>query len=329
MKAIVYDEYGPPEVLRVEEVKKPTLKDNEILVKVHATAVNFGEIKIRNFKPTLCDFWLPGPLWPLSRLMIGWSEPRSKTPGGVTAGEVEAVGGLVTTFKPGDQVFGYVEGFGAAAEYVCMSEAGAVVKMPSNMSYEEAAPIPTEAMTALHFMKKASIKEGHKVLIVGASGGIGQFATQIAKSYGARVTGVCHGSKRDFVRSLGADHAIDYTTEDFTQNGETYNVIFDTFGKSSYASCKESLTENGRYLASAFGMREVGQMFMTSILGGRKVICSLAPFTKESLMDVAGLIEAGVIKTVIDRRYPLERIVEAHRYVEEGLKKGSVVITVT
>jgi len=327
MKAIVYTEYGPPDVLQLQEVGKPTPKDNEILVRVHATAVTFGETKARDFTFSPREFWLPFFLWPLARMQFGFSKPRYRTLGSELAGEVESVGKDVKSFEQGDQVFGYSSSFGANAEYVCMPEEGVVATKPANMTYEEAAVVPHGALTALHFLKKGNIQPGDRVLINGASGGIGQFAVQLAKYFGAEVTGVCSTTKLELVRSLGADKLIDYTKEDFTKNGQTYDVIFDTARVTSFSRCKNSLGQDGRYLLAVFGMRELAQMLWTSIAGSKKVICALAPIEQEGLLFLKELIEAGNIRTVIDRRYPMEQIAEAHSYVENGHKKGYVVVT--
>jgi NADPH:quinone reductase-like Zn-dependent oxidoreductase len=309
-------------------VEKPTPKDDEILVRVHATAVTFGEITARDATFSPGEFWLPGPLWPLARLGLGFSRPKHAILGSELAGEVEAVGQDVTSFEPGDPVFGFSASFGANAEYVCLPEKGVVAGKPANLTFEEAAVVPHGAMTALHFIKKANIRPGERVLINGASGGIGQYAVQLAKSLGAEVTGVCSTGKMELVRSLGADEVIDYTQEDFTQNGQTYDVIFDTARVTGFSRCEGSLAGNGRYLLAVFGMRELFQSLRTSLVGGKKVIPSLAAIDEESLVSVKELVEAGKLKPVIDRSYPLEQIAEAHRYVEAGHKKGYVVVSV-
>jgi len=328
MKAIVNTEYGPPDVFQLKEVEKPAPKDNEVLIQVRATAVTFGEIIARDATFSPGEFWLPVLLWPVARMQLGFKKPRHTILGSELAGEIESVGKEVKSFQPGDQVFGFSEGFGANAEYVCMPEDGVLAPKPANLTYEEAAVVPHGAMTALHFMRdQAKIEPGQRVLINGASGGIGQYAVQLAKSYGAQVTGVCSTLKLEFVRSLGADEVIDYTQEDFVRNGETYDVIFDTKGVTSFSSCKGSLNDGGRYLLAAFGMKELFQMLGTSITGSKKVVCALAPTKRESLMDLKELIEAGRLKPVIDKVYPLERIAEAHRYFESGQRKGYVVLT--
>ena len=328
MKAIVFTEYGPPEVLQLKEVEKPTAKDNEILVRVYATAITFGEVTARNATFSPREFWLPGFLWPVARMQLGFREPRHRILGSELAGQVESVGKDVKSFKPGDQVFGFSPSFGANAEYVCLPEEGVVATKPANMSYEEAAVVPHGALTALFFMRKANIQSGQRVLINGASGGIGQFAVQLAKHFGAEVTGVCSTTKLELVDSLGADEVIDYTREDFTKNGQTYDVIFDTARVTSFSRCKSSLTQDGRYLLAVFGMRELLQMLWTSMIGSKRVICGFAPIEKAGLIDLKELLEAGKLKAVIDRRYPFEQIAEAHRYFETGRRRGYVAVTV-
>jgi len=329
MKAIVYTKYGPPDVLQLKEVEKPTPKHNEILVKVYATPVNYGDITVRNHKKiSPRKFTMPLPLWLPVRMYFGIRKPRKKILGSELAGEIESVGKDVKLFKEGDQVFGYRGmSMGANAEYLCMPEDGVVAIKPANMTYEEAAAVPYGALMALTILRKVNIQSGQKVLINGASGGIGSHAVQLAKYFGAEVTGVCSTPRLELVKSLGADKVIDYTKEDFTQSGETYDLIFDILGKSSFSRCKSSLKQNGRYLLASFGMRQLVQMLRTKMVGSKKVICAMATDKKEDLIFLKELIEAGKIKSVIDRRYPLEQTAEAHRYIEKGHKKGSVVIT--
>ncbi len=316
MKAIVYTKFGPPEVLHLQEVEKPTPKANEVLIKIDATTVVKEDPDMRAS---------PG--------FNGFLKPRHPILGQELAGEVEAIGRDVTRFKPGDQVFG-IDMFGAYAEYKCMPETGALAIKPANMSYEEAASVPNGALTALPFLRdKGKIQSGQTVLIYGASGSVGTAAVQLAKYYGAEVTGVCSTSNLEWVKSLGADQVIDYTQEDFTENGKTYDIIFDTVGKRSFSECKGSLTDEGIYLATVPTPVMMLQALWTAIAGGKKVkfaATGLRPAEEKTkdLVFLTELIEAGKIKAVIDRCYPLEQIAEAHSYVEKGHKKGNVVITV-
>jgi NADPH:quinone reductase-like Zn-dependent oxidoreductase len=323
MKAIVYEEYGPPEVLQLKEVEKPIPKEDEVLIRVYAAAVNATDPVNRKGEPFI------------ARLATGLMRPKNTIPGDALAGEIEAVGIDVTLFKEGDQVYGNTGlGLGAHAEYKCMPEAGALALKPANMTYKEAAAVVDGALTALPFLRdKANIQSGGKVLINGASGSVGTSAVQLAKYFGAEVTGVCSTTNLELVKSLGADKVIDYTKEDFTQSGETYDVIFDAVGKSSYSRCKSSLKERGIYLTTVPTLAIVLQMLWTSMIGNKKAIFAatgLRPASEKAkdLIFLKELIEAGKLKAVIDRRYPLEQISEAHRYVEKGHKKGNVVITV-
>jgi NADPH:quinone reductase-like Zn-dependent oxidoreductase len=332
MKAIVCTGYGAPDVLQPKEVAKPTPKDDELLVKVYATSVNYGDLVARDFKDvSYREFNMPFPFWLISKVVFGLRTPKITVLGSEFAGEIESVGQAVKSFKPGDQVFGYVgQDMGAYAEYLCVPEGGTVALKPANMSYEEAAVVPMGAIMALYLLReKGNIQPGDKVLINGASGSIGSAGVQLAKShFGAQVTGVASTPRLDLVSSLGADDVVDYTKEDFTRNGETYDLIFDVLGKSSWSRCKNSLSPNGRYLLASFKMRQLVQMLWTSMVGTRKVICALAPGSKEDLISVKELIETGKLKAAIDKRFALDEAAEAHRYVENGLKKGHIALTV-
>jgi len=322
MKAIVCTKYGPPEVLELQEVEKPTPKDNEVLVKVYATTVTSADSRVRSFTVPL-SYWLP------ARLALGLRKPKKAILGSVFAGAIDSVGKDVKLFQQGDQVFGY-EGhdFGAYAEYLCLPENACLATKPTNMNYEEAAALPWGGITALYFLRKGKIHSGQHVLIYGASGSIGTSAVQLAKYFGAEVTAVCSTTNVDLVKSLGADTVIDYTKEDFSKSGVTYDVIFDAVGKSSFSGCMRSLKQEGIYLQTVAAPALSVRMRWTSMTSSKTLIGGTAVPKTEALISLKELVEVGKIQPVIDRCYPLEHIVEAHRYVDKGHKKGNVVIIV-
>lgn len=306
MKASVYTRYGPPEVLQLVDIPMPTPRDHEVLVKVRATTVTIGDTIMRSFKLPNITGWQKF----MARLILGWNRPKRHILGMELAGEIESIGRKVTRFKPGDAVFAstYDVNFGGHAEYKCLPEKGVIAIKPVNLTYEEAAAIPGGGQTAWHCLKKGRLQPGQKILIYGASGAVGTFAVQIAsRHFGSDVTGVCSAANADLVKSLGASRVIDYTRQDFTQNGETYDVIFDAVGKLSPSQWKKALKPGGVHINVHADSN-----------GGEKV---------EYMLKLKDLIEAGVIKPIIDRVYPFDQIVEAHRYVEQGHKKGNVAIT--
>jgi NADPH:quinone reductase-like Zn-dependent oxidoreductase len=325
MKAILHTKYGPPDELQLKEVEKPSPKDNEVLIKIHATTVTSSDCNIRNL--TFAPKW---SRLPMRLFVFGVFKPRINRLGIDLAGEIEAIGKDVKRFKMGDQVFGRPDpAFGAHAEYICIPENGVLTIKPANMTWEEAASIPLAGNTALYFIRDlGNIQAGGKVLINGASGGIGTFAVQLAKYYGAEVTGVCSITNVEMVKSLGADKVIDYTKEDFTKTGQAYDVIFDAVGKISFSRCKNSLKKKGIYLTTLPTMAIILQTLWTSMIGGKKVKFGDALGKVENLIFLKELTEVGKIRAVIDRRYPLEQTAEAFRYVEKGHKKGNVVIIV-
>ena len=317
MKAAVYTQYGPPEVLQVKQVEKPTPKNNEILLRIKATAVNSGDWRLRKADPFAVRF------------IFGLIKPKTNILGTVFSGEVESVGEDVKNFKVGDSVFGHTDmSFGAYAEYKCLPENGSIALKPANISHKEAAVIPFGGVTALHFIKKANIKQGQKVLVVGASGSVGSAAVQLAKSFGANVTGVCSTSNIALVKSIGADKVIDYTNEDFTQSGETYDVIFDAVKAISVSRSLKSLNKNGIMILSAAGMSEMLKGLWISMTSNKKVMTGVISHKAADILFLKKLIEAHKLKAVIDRTYSLEQIAEAHTYVEKGHKRGNVAIEV-
>jgi len=321
MKAIACIGYGPPEVLQLKEVEKPTPKDNEILVKVHATTVTAGDAEIRRGEAPFV-FWLG------IRLMIGLRRPR-KALGMELAGEIESVGKDVTRFKVGDQVFGPTGmGLGGYSEYKCLSEKRMVAIKPSNLTYEEAAAISIGGLEAYHLLRRANICKGQKVLIYGASGSIGTFAVQLVRYYGAGITAVGGPTSLELLESLGADKVFDYTKRDFANSGDTYDVILDAVGKSSFSEMVSLLTKRGIFLMASPRLSHMVKKPLVSIFSSKRIIYGAVDWKAEDLDFLKELIEAGKIKPVIDRTYPLEQIAEAHRYVDEGQKIGNVVITV-
>lgn len=317
MKAIVFKEYGTPDVLKLEEVAKPTPGDNEVLIKVKATSVNSGDWRMRKADPYAVRFFM------------GLSKPKMNILGSTFSGEIEMAGKNVTRFKTGDNVFGSsVIRFGTHAEYLCLPADGALAMKPDNITHIEAASIPFGAMTALHWIKKADIKNGQKVLIYGASGSVGTAAIQIAKHFGAKVTAVCSTVNVDLVRSLGADEVIDYTKSDFTQNGEKYDLIFEAVNKMPISRAAKSLTSNGTIIASAAMTGGMLSGMLISMTSRKKVLFGVIKSTTVNIEFLRGLILAGKLKAVIDRTYPLEQTAQAHAYVEQGHKKGNVAIEV-
>lgn len=320
MKAAITHAYGSADVLQTRDVPTPTISDREVLIRIHASPVTAGDLRLR-----AADFpsfsVLPG------RLMVGVFGPRRSVQGTMFAGRVIEVGGAVTRFSVGDSVFGYTA-HGAYAEYLSMPEGGAMARMPAGLGYDEAAAVPYGAGTALHFLRDlGAVGAGDRVLIVGASGGVGRFAVQLAKHLGAEVTGVCSRSSFELVRSLGADHVIDYATEDFTQRGQRYDVIFDIAGATSFGRSRTSLTEEGRYLTPVLSVGLLLQVALTAMSGGPRAKFAVVLPDQDDMNQLRALLEQGVIRPVIARRFPLERIAEAHAEAETGRVHGSVMVT--
>ena len=321
MKAIVYSRYGSPDVLEFAEVAKPVPNDCEILIKTHATTVTSGDWRVRSLN-------VPAGFGLITRLVFGISKPKQPILGTEIAGVVESVGKDVRKFKVGDAVFAFSDfAMGCHAEYKCMPQDGAIALKPANLTYEEAAALSFGGTTALDFLRRAKLKSGERVLINGASGGVGTAAIQLAKHFGAEVTGVCSTANAALVKSLGASHVIDYTQSDFTQNGQTYDVIVDTVGTAPFSRSKGSLKEGGRLLMVLAGLPEMLQIPWVSMTSSKKLIAGPVSARAEDLRFLAGLAAAGDFKPVIDRRYPFEQIADAHRYVDTGRKRGNVVIT--
>jgi NADPH:quinone reductase-like Zn-dependent oxidoreductase len=323
MKAVLYTRYGGPEVLRPAEVDKPVPRDNEILVRVQASTVCAGDVKVRSFKdiPLLC--WIP------YRLYLGLFKPRRRILGMELSGVVESLGGSVKNFRQGDAVFALTPTgrWGGYAEYICLPEEGFVAAKPSNMNHEEAAAVPYMGLSALFYLRKGDVRPGQKILINGASGSLGSYAVQLARHFGAEVTGVCSAKNTSLVSSLGADEVSDYGAEDFTGRRERYDLIFDAVAKSSFRRCRKALKADGTYLSSMPTLALLIQMLFTKRGRGRKALYLDALPATDDLLFLRELIEEGSLRAVIDRTYPLDKIVEAHRYVDGGHKKGNVVIT--
>ncbi len=329
MNAVTLTEYGGPEVLQLTQVAKPAPKDNEILIAVRAVPLGVGDLWVRDFKSIRPSaFSMPAPLWLISRFVFGLRKPRINILGAALSGTVASIGKDVTRFKVGDDVMAYLgQSFGANAEFVCMKESKAVVHKPENLTFAEACLIPYGGMTAITLLDRADIQPGQKVLINGASGGIGSFALQLAKHYGAEVTGVCGTRRVEMVKALGADHVLDYTQTDFTKNGQQYDLIFDVLRKTPFEHCEQSLTANGIYFPVSFKGRQLWQM-LTTRGKSKRVICALSAEDKQTLLRVQDLAASGVLNAVIDKTFPLEQTMEAHRYIESGHRTGDVVITV-
>ncbi len=323
MKAIVYEKYGGPEVLELREIEKPTPKDNEILVKVYATTVAVADIRSRSFTVPL-SFWIP------ARIALGIRRPKKAILGAEFAGKVVSAGKNVTRFKKGDQVFAAaINSFGAYAEYKCLPEDAVVSIKPTNVTYEEAAALPVGARTALHYLRKANLQRGQKILVYGASGSVGTYAVQLARYIGAEVTAVCSAKNVDLVKSLGADKVIDYNVEDFSTKAETYDVIFVAIDKCSFSACMKSLKKDGIYMNVTAPLPDFQMLWAKMTTHKKLILGENAPEKAEDLLFLKELVEAGKIKPVIDRVYPLEQIVAAHSYVDKGHKVGNVAITVT
>ncbi|MBI1767730.1 MAG: NAD(P)-dependent alcohol dehydrogenase [Bacteroidetes bacterium] len=322
MRAIVCTQYGPPEVLQLREVEKPIPKHNEVLIKVRATTVTVADFRVRSFT-------IPAVAWLPARIVLGLTKPRKSILGVELSGEIESIGKDVKLFKKGDQVFAAtLKDFGAYAEYKCLPEDGPIAIKPANITHAEAAAIPIGARTALHFLRKGNIRSGQKVLIYGASGSVGTYAVQLAKYYGAEVTGVCSSANLALVKSLGADKAIDYADKDFTKKLETYDMIFLAVDKWAFSDCNKFLAEDGVYVNITSPVKSL-QMLWASLTTKKKIIMAENPSeSADDLIFLKGLVETGALKPVIDRTYTLDQIVEAHRYVDKGHKKGNVVITV-
>jgi len=323
MKAIVYTKYGAPDILQVKEVEKPKPKDDEILIKIHAAEATKADCELRSFKFAVKWFWLP------LRIATGLTRPKNQVLGGYFAGEIESVGKDVSKFKKGDRVFGTTKlRMGAYAEYACLPASYTIVPKPHNLTFEEAAAVPLGGLNALHFLRKANVRNGEKVLVNGAGGSIGTFGVQIAKAMGAEVTAVDSTIKEEMLRRIGADHFFDYTTEDFTKSGQTYDVIFDMVARSSYSACVKSLNPEGRYLMGNPRISDMLRSALTSKFTDKTAIFAFAREKEEELLALKEMIEAGKIKPIVDKIYSINQAAEAHRRVETEQRLGIVVISV-
>jgi len=330
MKTMLFTKYGDPNVLHLEELEKPSPKDNEIMVKIIITTVIIGDVMARR-GVTRRNFNMPIILFPMVKLMFGLRKPKKNIQilGSEFGGEIESVGKNVEKFKPGDKVFGYrADKFGANSEYLCIPEKGLVTTMPDDMTYDQVVPAIYGTLES-YLLLKDRVKSGMKVLNIGASGSIGGYGVQIAKYLGAEVTGICSTGKERYVKDLGADKVIDYKREDFFKSGETYDVVFDILGKNSFSRVKKILNKNGRYVCASFSTRKVSQMiFHKLIRKSKRIVCAMAMDSPEDINKVKDLIESGRVKAIIDKTFSLEQLPEAHAYVEEGHKKGSIIITI-
>ncbi|MEH6571487.1 MAG: NAD(P)-dependent alcohol dehydrogenase [Halioglobus sp.] len=321
MKAIVYKRYGPPEVLLIEEVEKPVPLDDEVLIKIHATEATKSDCEMRSFKFAVKWFWLP------LRIALGIKKPKREILGGYFAGEIESFGKDVTEFSAGEQVFGAAQlRLGSYGEYLCLPTSYTIVPKPKNLTFPEAAAVPLGGFNALHYMKKANIKSGEKVLINGAGASIGTFAVQIAKAMGAQVTAVDSSIKEEMLRSIGADHFFDYAREDFTKSGQRYDVIFNMVAHTSYSACIATLKPGGRYLMGNPRLSDMLRSVLTPLFSNKTVTFTFAKETEEELLELKALVEEGKIKPIVDKVYPMEQVAQAHRRVEAEQRLGTIVI---
>lgn len=331
MKAMIISAYGSPDVFQPADVERPVPGDKDLLIRVHATSVNYGDLLARNFRSvTPATFNMPAALLLPAKLAFGVRKPKIRILGSEFSGEVVATGKRANAIPVGERVFGYLgPSMGAYAEYLCIKEDACVVPLPRNIAYDDAAVLPYGAVMAWALLRKAGLRAGQKVLIIGASGGIGSAAVQIAKHRGANVTGVCSAPRMEFVRELGAQQVIDYATGDFVRGPERYDLIFDILGKHSVAECRNILTEKGTVLYASFKTGQLLGMIGSSIRGGQKVVCALAPGSRDDLSAATELIAQGALRAIIDRRFPLGAVADAHRYAESTHRRGQVVVTVT